>query len=329
MPDCGYVSASHGVHDARWIDAIRACGHVPTIVNVDVQQGAEAISRQVSSLIDPSWPILAGPLHSVASALVSLPNRLVGLSWGWDLYGIQGTDQPWIKALDALVVDSLTTRDIAIELGVPAERIPVIPWGVDLDVFTDVGECLSLTDFGIRDDEPVIVSARAHEPIYHVADIIAGYAASQVARTDAKLVIAHDGSLSASLRELSASLGVADRVAFIGRISEPELAALLRRAAAFVSASEVDGTSVTLLQAMAVGTPCIVSDIPGNREWISPHESGLLFPCGDVRALARALDAALDAPAARAEITRQRARERANWAVNSKEIGHVLFPPED
>lgn len=329
MPDCGYVSASNGVHDARWIDAIRASGHMPIVVNADTQQGAKGISRQVSDLIEPPWPVLAGPLDSVASALVGLPNRLVGLSWGWDLHELAGTEQPWMMALDALVVDSWATRDIAIELGVPAERIRVIPWGVDLDVFTDVGECLSLTAFGVSDDEPVIVSARAHEPIYHVADIIAGYAASQVARTDAKLVIAHDGSLNASLRELAASLGVADRVALIGRISEPELAALLRRAAAFVSASEVDGTSVTLLQAMAVGTTCIVSDIPGNREWISPRESGLLFPCGDVRALASALDAALEAPAAWAETTRRVAHERANWAVNSKEIGKVLFPPDD
>jgi glycosyltransferase involved in cell wall biosynthesis len=56
-----------------------------------------------------------------------------------------------------------------------------------------------------------------------------------------------------------------------------------------VSASEVDGTSVTLLQAMACGTPVVVSDIDGNRGWVTEGKTGRLFRTGDAGEQASAI----------------------------------------
>jgi glycosyltransferase involved in cell wall biosynthesis len=70
---------------------------------------------------------------------------------------------------------------------------------------------------------------------------------------------------------------------------------------------------------MACGSPALVSDIPGNREWITPGENGWLFPPGDAHALAQAI---LDAVERRARLpdmgrsARRLAEQRADWKQN-------------
>jgi len=51
----------------------------------------------------------------------------------------------------------------------------------------------------------------------------------------------------------------------------------------------VDGSSVSLLEAMACGLPSIVSDIPANQEWIQDERNGWVFPDGDAEALAQVI----------------------------------------
>ena len=54
----------------------------------------------------------------------------------------------------------------------------------------------------------------------------------------------------------------------------------------YISASHVDGSSVSLMEALACGLPCVVSDIPANKEWVTDGVNGWIFPDGDVDALA-------------------------------------------
>ena len=138
----------------------------------------------------------------------------------------------------------------------------------------------------------LVLSLRAHEPIYRVGDIIEAFA--RVPRRpglhedfpDPYLIIGHSGSLTDELKQRVRDLGIADRTRFLGSVPEHDLVPLLGRAACYVTASEVDGTSVTLLQAMACGTPVIASDTPGNLGWVDDGVTGFTFPTGDVDALA-------------------------------------------
>jgi glycosyltransferase involved in cell wall biosynthesis len=132
----------------------------------------------------------------------------------------------------------------------------------------------------------VVLSLRTHDTIYRTSDVIEAFARAALADPALMLVLGGDGPLTPAHRARVDELGLAPRVRFIGRVDESELPALLRGADLYVTASETDGTSVTLLQAMACGVPVIASRNPGNATWVREGETGQLFDVGDVKELA-------------------------------------------
>lgn len=78
-------------------------------------------------------------------------------------------------------------------------------------------------------------------------------------------------------------------VVFTGWIEGERLVALYREHDAYVSLSRSDSTSQSLLEGMAAGLVPVVSDIAGNREWVTHRREGLLVPVGDAEAVACAL----------------------------------------
>jgi glycosyltransferase involved in cell wall biosynthesis len=79
-------------------------------------------------------------------------------------------------------------------------------------------------------------------------------------------------------------------VRFLGRISEGEKLALLRRSWALAFASPKEGWGITNLEAAACATPVVASNSPGIRESVRDGETGFLVPHGDVGAMAAAMD---------------------------------------
>jgi glycosyltransferase involved in cell wall biosynthesis len=136
------------------------------------------------------------------------------------------------------------------------------------------------------------------------------------------VTIAGDGPERAALEARAAGLGLADCARFVGRVPHERLPALLGEAAAYVSTSRSDSTSISLLEAMAAGATPVISDIPGNREWLT-EDSARFFPVGDASALARGLIEVLgNAEFRRAGRLANRARvERdGDWAANVSRI---------
>jgi glycosyltransferase involved in cell wall biosynthesis len=319
-----YVSHTSGVHDDRWIEAMRSSGCTVTPLQVD-PEGKEARSRVMSLTTELGIDIIvAGPLTTCTSHLVGLDVPLVGLSWGFDLHEMaddeSDPDPSWMVGLAGLIVDSEPTRSIAEDLGVSRDRIELIPWGVDLDLFDPTG--LRAEHPELPMNSRVVLSARSHEPLYRVGDIVTAFEkARSLVNDDVYLVVLNDGPLTEEIKA-----GAGDHTLFLGRISERELAAWLRRSDLYVSASETDGSSVTLLQAMACGTPVLVSDIPGNREWVHAGLTGGIFPMGDVGALTQALTTALSDADVGKSIDRAIAqvRSRADWSGSSLRLTSLL-----
>jgi glycosyltransferase involved in cell wall biosynthesis len=134
-----------------------------------------------------------------------------------------------------------------------------------------------------------------------------------------RATIAGEGPLRPALESEARSLGIAGAVRIAGWLDAAALQALHREHEVYVSLSRSDSTSQSLLEAMAAGLVPVVTDIEGNREWITHREAGLLVPPGDEEAVACAIaeiarGTAGPAMAARARETAER-RARFSDAV--------------
>lgn len=327
MTHCVYVTSGWGIHDDRWVEALRNQGFEPTIIRLGIDaQDSKELRAQVSEMTSPQIPVLAGPLDTVTTSLIGIDAPVVGLSWGFDLHNM--ADLNWLRELSGLIVDSASTAQMALDAGVSPEKITFLPWGVDLDVFTPDGPAEDFTRWGIPTNARIVLSLRAHEPRYRVADIIDGFAQACKDMADVHLIVGHSGSLTQHLKEQARDLGIAEQTHFIGSLAEEHLPTLLRGTDLYVSASEVDGTSVTLLQAMACQTPILVSDSQGNRPWVEPGVTGELFRIGDPTDFAEQLQQHLTTSADERRAKTQRARaqivEQANWHRNIGRLRSAL-----
>lgn len=79
-----------------------------------------------------------------------------------------------------------------------------------------------------------------------------------------KLLIVGDGPERKSLQNKSEALGV--NADFLGEIQQDKVKNLMKKSKIFIQVSSYEGLSFSLLQAMEAGTPCIISDIPGNLQ---------------------------------------------------------------
>lgn len=268
--------------------------------------------RRVIREIQPDL-IQAGPLQT-AAFLVALAgfHPLVSMSWGYDLL-IDAKRSKWwawatrftLQRSDAMMGDCDTIRQRAIAFGMQPDRIVAFPWGIDLERFTPPEDLLDANRGQVVPEQPVVVdgskehcftllSTRAWEPLYGV-DVIAR-AFVRAARSLAgqrgpqlRLIMLGNGSLASWLRQTFIQAGVMDQVLLPGQISQADLPRYYRSADLYLSASHSDGSSISLMEAMACGRPVLVSDIPGNREWVEPGVNGWWFPDGDAEALAQAI----------------------------------------
>ena len=115
---------------------------------------------------------------------------------------------------------------------------------------------------------------------------------------DGECVIAGEGPLRGSLESLTRSLGLGENIEFVGLIDDNSKFDLLRRSKTFVLASEREGFSLVTLEAMACGAVPVVArpeltELFGVSELVENRRTGLTFPVGDYRELARQLQSIL------------------------------------
>ena len=130
------------------------------------------------------------------------------------------------------------------------------------------------------------------------------------------LTIAGDGTQQDWLVELARKHKVLKCVRFAGRAEHEQLLALLHRVDIAVLPSHYEPFGIVALEAAAAGTPLVTSDVGGLGEAVIDGRTGLSFPPRDVAALADAVRAVLDDPAAaqrRAEAARERLTSDFDW----------------
>jgi len=295
-----YLSQTDGIHDQRWIQALKSLGY--------------AVTTEISPATPPRVPLIVGPLTAMDRGLLNGTNPVIGLSWGFDLHQlVESSDTSWLANLDGIIVDSEPTRIIARESGIPELGVAVIPWGIDLDTFSSTSS---------RDmHSPVLlVTMRAHEDLYQVDIILLAVALLQESGHACQLLVGNTGSLSDNLKALADELQL-KHCHFIGRVDESSLPELLSESDVYLSAAVTDGTSVTLLQAMAMSVPVVVSNSPGNVALLDSPSGplGRTFETGNADSLVQEILSCLSHPEqTRDQIERARihVRESANWYKN-------------
>lgn len=140
-----------------------------------------------------------------------------------------------------------------------------------------------------EDAEKIIVAAGRLEPQKNFPLLIRSFAKLSAEFPDYRLQIYGRGYLEEELKDLTHTLKIADKVDFPGFVTD--IHERMRRASVYVSSSDYEGISNSMLEAMAMGVPTICTDCPvgGARETITDGVNGILFPVGDEEALYRAM----------------------------------------
>ena len=242
------------------------------------------------------------------------------------------------KAADALFTICHGLRDDLATRGIPAERIRVMPNGVDLSLFGDPcprDEALA-GELGIARQAPVIGYIGSFYAYEGVDDLIAAMPLLRRSHPDARLLLVGAGPMDAAWRAAAAALPEPDAVIFAGRVPHTEVEryyslvdvlAYPRKAQRLTDLV----TPLKPLEAMAQRRLVAASGVGGHRELIEDGVTGTLFAPDDPAACAAALAGLLDARQGW-EAMKDRAvahvRSRHDWAVNARDyvsVYHLLL----
>ena len=352
-----YFSLGYCTHDYRFLKSISEGGHevffvqlegnqrqvesrpVPENVNMVIWKGGREPFRwgnlakltfDFRRLVKEIKPNLihAGPIQTCAFiAVLSGFRPILTMSWGFDLMDDVHKNKWWewvtrytLKRSTFFTSDANVTRDKAVTYGMNPEKTVVFPWGVDLEHFR------MRNAEGRSKEGFMLFCNRSWETCYGVDVLARAFVKVAQQREDIGLILLNGGSQGAHIRQILQSGGVLDRVTFGGQISQTDLPNWYHMADIYISPSHVDGSSVSLMEALACGMPCLVSDIPANKEWVIENENGWLFRDGDANHLAEKILAAISQREKLPEVgraSRRSAEMRADWKKNAKVLMNV------
>ncbi len=348
-----YFSRSYSTHDHRFLSAIaERGGHetyylqlerslrqvedrpVPSQVEQIRWAGSQRefrwrdmprLALDLNHVINKIKPDLihAGPIQTCAFLVALSGYRpLLSMSWGYDLMEdahkskwMEWVTRYTLKHSTYFASDSNVTRDKAVKYGMDSDRAVVFPWGVDLQHFRPQQST------NHRREHITLFCNRTWEPMYGLDVLARAFVKVVQQNENIGLILLGSGSQGNIIRGILQSGGVLDHVTFGGKVSQQDLPDWYRDADIYISPSHVDGSSVSLMEALACGLPCLVSDIPGNKEWVTEGENGWLFRDGDADHLAEKILMVISKREKLSEIgraARRSAEMRADWRKNAE-----------
>jgi glycosyltransferase involved in cell wall biosynthesis len=211
-----------------------------------------------------------------------------------------------LRRADAVItVSACSRRDIAAHLGLAAERIAVIPEGVEAH-FRPVPDCparrATLARYGIA--PPYLLYLGGINARKNVARLLEAYARLRERRPGIALVIAGKRQwLTGEIDATFERLALGDAVRFTGYVEDADLPALYSAAEAFVFPSLYEGFGLPPLEAMACGTPVVTSRVSALPELVG--DAAVMIDPYDVPGLAAAIERVLTDDALRTDLRRR------------------------
>lgn len=245
--------------------------------------------------------------------------------WGSDVYDFpyEGRVKGWwlrrnLRKADAIASTSHAMAQQVRRLLPAVGEVAVTPFGIDTARFAPRPE---------PHEGLVIGTVKTLAPKYGIDVLVRAFAQlCGTRRAPLSLVIVGGGPQRAGLEALAASLGIGDRVRFVGAVPHAEVPAWLNRFDVYVAASRLDSESfgVAVLEASACALPVVVSDAGGLPEVVADGQTGLVVPREDPAALAAALARLVDSAAERrrlGEAGRRHVMTHYEWQAG---VDHML-----
>ena len=210
-----------------------------------------------------------------------------------------------VIAVSRAVADSLRQQGIF-----APDKIAVVHNGIDVDRFARAAEAVRKREAAGQEESPGkrrrvgmvghLAPIKGQEDFIHAASIVCGL------RDDVEFIIAGEdkspgGEHRQSIERLIAELDLNQRVRLVGWVDD--ITELLATFDLFVSPSRSEPFGLSIVEAMAAGTPVVASMSEGAREIIDGNLTGRLFPISDVEALAKAVCELLSNPAQRGQLS--------------------------
>ena len=293
------------------------------------QGGVEQLKIIINS-VEPDL-VHAGPVQGPAmvTALTGF-HPLITMSWGSDIL-LYAKRSPWMQFATRYVLDHTNTfladcQTVALEaekFGYNSKPVVTFPWGVDLDHFSLVngdktGRLLRQT-LG-WENKFILFCNRSWSPVYGVNLLAEAFVKAVNHNSELRLLLAGFGPQMKLIKKILNP--VEDKVFYPGNLSLEDLPGFYCGADLFISPSFCDGSSISLLEALACSKPVLVSDIPSNQEWVVGGVNGELFNTGDKadltqKVLQMAEDPDLEKFGIKARII---AESKADWKQNFQQL---------
>ncbi len=315
-----YVSSNGGIHDYRFLKKLAADYEVlflhyaagEIIPEIDKIDNLQIISKKPAF---KSFPLASERGHfkravkefkpdiihtgyvwqvGILAALMDFHPHL-SMPWGSDIltepdnsFTVKKITGKVMKQADHVQCDAEFVKQKMIsDYSLSADKITVFPWGIDLSLFKKADKHTAREKLHIDKNKFVLIYNRYLEPIYGVNYLLEAFKKFSEGKDDVQLLMISDGSMKTEALKYITSNGLEEKVRIIGRVPNNELPDLLNAADAYVSPSLSDGTSLSLLEAMAAGLGLVVSDVPAITEWVT-GENGLVVKRGNSAELAEA-----------------------------------------
>jgi glycosyltransferase involved in cell wall biosynthesis len=205
---------------------------------------------------------------------------------GWQL----AIDRALARRTERIVTNSSGVKDFYVGRGLPAEKFVVIPNGIDAAVVREPMQSREalLASLSLPPDARLIGAVGRLWPQKRLKDLIWAMDLMRTTRDDAHLLIIGDGPQRSRLERFSEQNELQNLVHFLGE--RDDVARLMSNIDVLWLASEYEGQSNAVMEAMAVGVPVIATDISGNRDLVVPDVTGYLIPVGERYEFTRGAD---------------------------------------
>ena len=284
------------------------------------------------ALVAEGSVVVSGPLDTVSAKLAGEGFTHIGISFAIDVMVTAAQDagaltrlRNVMASLDAVVTDNYATENALIAAGANPESILRIPWGPDSSLQPG---SMTRSECGWPEDRTIVLYPRSLEPHYDPDVFVEALSQVVAAVPNVLAVFVEAGSLVADTKERLASAGLSESAHF-EPLREPKVfRSLMGLADVVVVTPRTDGTSVTVMDAMALGVPVVSSLTAGSAEWVMEGITGWTFPVGNAGALAGAIERALTSSAEHtALITAQAKRlveSKAGWDSSSARLAGLI-----